>query len=126
MENTARITRQQWTRWQDWVALVAGVYALLSPIWTDTSTRATWTVVVLGVVVALVALGSLARPDNTLTEGGVGVLGVLFFIAPWVMSYADVTGIAWTSWIVGVIAVLASATALPESNRLHHQVASSH
>lgn len=123
--SSATVVRR-WSRWEDWVAAVAGVYALLSPIWTETTTRATWTVVVLGVITAVVALASLGRPDNTVTEGAVVVLGVLFFIAPWVMGFAGVTGIAWTAWIVGVVTAVAGLIGLPQSNRLHHGLASSH
>ena len=117
---------QKWTRWQDWVAVVAGAYALLSPIWTTTTTRASWTMVVLGVITALVALASLTMPGNLVVEGAVAVLGVLFFIAPWVMGFSGTTGIAVTAWVVGIITFVVGAWALPETNRLHHQVASTH
>jgi hypothetical protein len=83
---------QKWTRWQDWAAAVVGLYALLSPIWTETTTRASWTMVVLGVVTILVALASLAMPGTVVSEGAVAVLGVLFFIAPWVMGFSGTTG----------------------------------
>jgi uncharacterized membrane protein YiaA len=117
---------KQWTRWQDWVALVAGVYAFLSPIWTETTTTATWTMIVLGVVTALVSLWSLAMPDNIASEGAHAVLGVLLFIAPWVMAFADVDAMAWTAWVVGVVTFVVGLWALPESQKLHRGVATSH
>ncbi len=112
---------QKWTRWQDWVALLAGVYAFLSPIWTDTTTTATWTMVVLGVVTAAVALWSLALPDDRNSEATHMIMGVLLFISPWVMGFADLTAMAWTAWITGVVAFIAGAWAMPASNRLHMQ-----
>ena len=115
---------QKWTRWQDWAAAVVGLYALLSPIWTETTTRASWTMVVLGVVTILVAQASLAMPGNVVSEGAVAVLGVLFFIAPWVMGFSGTTGMAVTAWIVGIITAGVGLLALPESNRIHSQVAS--
>lgn len=119
---------QKWTRWQDWAALIAGVYAFLSPIWTSTSTTATWTVVVLGVLTALVAVWSLAVPDDRNSEVGHVVLGILMFISPWVLGFAGLMGMAWTAWIVGAVAIIAGAWALPVSNKLHmeHHPAPTH
>lgn len=117
---------QKWTRWQDWVAVVAGVYAILSPIWTNTTTRATWTMIVLGALTALAALWSLAMPDNVVSDGAVAVLGVLFFISPWVMGFSGVTAMAWTAWVVGVVTFVVGALSVPVSNRLHHHIATTH
>ncbi|WP_372498036.1 SPW repeat protein [Sinomonas terrae] len=36
-------------------------------------------------------------------------LGVLLFISPWIGAYYDHTGAAWTSWITGTIAAVATA-----------------
>src|SRR5262245_50548358 len=102
-----------WTRWQDWVAVVAGAYAALSPIWTDTTDKATWTLVVLGVVTVAVALGSLSQPGLVAAEIVTAVLGVLMFVAPWVMQFDDVNGMAWTAWIAGVVVFLAGVAAYP-------------
>ncbi|MGZ4494354.1 MAG: SPW repeat protein [Nocardioides sp.] len=112
---------KQWTRWQDWVAVVAGAYAVVSPIWTNTTNKATWTMIILGVLTAAAALGSLAVPDNNLTDGAVAVLGVLFILSPWVMGFSGTTAMAWTAWIVGAVSLVVGALAWPESNRLHRQ-----
>lgn len=118
---------KKWTRWQDWAAVVAGAYAILSPIWTNTTTRATWTMIVLGALTALAGLWSLAMPDNVFSDGAVAVLGVLFFISPWVMGFSSITAMAWTAWVVGVVCVVVGALAWPQSNRLHHEhVAATH
>ena len=42
-----------------------------------------------------------------MTEGLVALLGVLFFISPWVFSFQSTTGIAWTAWVVGVVTFIA-------------------
>src|ERR1700754_1314333 len=110
---------RKWSRWQDWVVLVAGVYAFLSPIWTPTVGIATGTLVVLGIAAALVALASLYSPGAVGLEWTVAVLGVLAFISPWVLGFAAISGMAWTAWIVGVVWVVAGLLALPESNRAH-------
>jgi energy-converting hydrogenase Eha subunit G len=115
-----------WTRWQDWVAVVAGAYAALSPIWTETSDKASWTVVVLGVLTVAVALGSLASPGMVAAEIVTAALGVLLFVSPWVMGFHDINGVAWTAWITGVIVFLAGLAAYPESNRVHRGVIAQH
>ena len=115
---------RKWTRWQDWVALAAGVYAILAPIWTDTTTKATWTMVVLGAVTAVVSLYSLAMPgeQDLFSEGGHVILGVLFFIAPWVMGFSDMSGMSTTAWIVGVVTFLAGLWVLFETGRFHRHL----
>lgn len=119
---------QKWTRWQDWAAVVIGAYAILSPIWTTTTTRAMWTLIVLGALTVIAGLVSLALPDNNISDGAVAVLGVLFFISPWVMGFAaGMHAMAWTAWAVGVLAFVVGALAWPVSNRLHHEhVATTH
>ncbi len=108
-----------WSRPQDWAALVIGVLVALSPIVVTTSAAAVWTLVVLGVVLALTSLWSLAAPGSVASEYVHGVLGVLLFIAPWVMAYSALAGAAWTSWIGGVLAVIVAATALPAATAEH-------
>lgn len=110
---------QKWTRWQDWVALVVGVYAFLSPIWTTTTTTATWTLIVLGVLTAAVSLWSLADPGSLASEWVLAVLGVLFFVSPWVMGFHSTDGIAWTAWVAGVITFVVGLAAVPASRHAH-------
>lgn len=115
-----------WTRWQDWGEVVIGAVAALSPLWVATSTGALWTMVVLGVLIAADGIASLAMPGMVYAEWIQMVLGVLLFISPWVMSYPDLTGAAWTSWIAGVLTVVAGAAALPAANAAHHRTAGQH
>jgi len=111
---------RRWTRWQDWLATAAGLYALVSPLWLERTTKGMWTLVILGVVTAVVALWSLAMPDNVVPDGIVALLGVAIFVSPWVMSFTAFTGMAWTARIVGVVLAGAGAWAWPKSNKLHH------
>ncbi|MGH3356417.1 MAG: SPW repeat domain-containing protein [Nocardioidaceae bacterium] len=99
--------------WPDGVALVVGVYALLSPLWTNTDTSAMWSLIVLGALIAAASLAPLAgRTMDAMEYAHIG-LGALLFIAPWVLGYADLMGAAWTSWIVGVVTVVVGLAALP-------------
>lgn len=112
-------TVRPWTRPYDWAEVVLGVVAALSTIWMDTDNAAMWTMIVLGVLVALDGLVSLAAPGQVYGEGIQIVLGVLMFISPWVMSYTDLNGISWTSWIIGALTVVVGAAALPIAQAAH-------
>lgn len=108
-----------WTRPHDWAEVVLGVVALLSPLWMDTNNAAMWTMIILGALVALDGLASLAMPGQVYGEGIQVVLGVLLVISPWVMSYTDLTGIAWSSWIIGALTVIVGAVAFPVAQAAH-------
>lgn len=116
-----------WSRWQDWAVVVMGVVVVLSPMWVDTTERSMWTMILLGALLGISALWSLAQPGSVASEYVHIGLGALLFLAPWVMGYsADMMGAAWTSWIVGVLAILAGAAALPAANTAHGLAAGSH
>jgi hypothetical protein len=38
-----------------------------------------------------------------------------------VLGYTELTGASWTSWVVGVVAVILGGTAVPPSLRAHRQ-----
>lgn len=101
--------------------MIVGVYALLSPIWTTTTGKATGTMIVLGIITAIVALAEIFRPDVMSVEGVLALLGVLFFISPWVMGFAAAAmPMAWTAWIVGVITFAIGAADLQVTRSHHH------
>jgi hypothetical protein len=108
-----------WTRPYDWAEVVLGVVAALSFIWMDTDNAAMWTMIILGALVALDGLASLAVPGLVYGEAIQIVLGVLMFISPWVLSYTEFTGISWTSWIVGALTVIVGGAALPVAQAAH-------
>ena len=111
---------QKWMRWQGLVALLAGVYAALSPIWTETETTATWTMVILGVVTAAVALWSLARPEDRISEYGLVLMGLLLIVSPWAMGFDELSNMAMTAWIVGAVTAVAGVLAMPEIEHRFH------
>jgi SPW repeat-containing protein len=115
----AETSVRPWTRPYDWAEVVLGVVALLSFLWTDTSDAALWTMVVLGALVALDGLASLAAPGMVYGEAIQVVLGVLMFISPWVMGYTGFSGISWSSWIIGALTVIVGAAALPVAQHAH-------
>ena len=115
-----------WQRWQDWAAVVVGVLVALSPIVFDTDAAALWTLIVLGALLALTGIWSLAAPGSVASEYVHVVLGVLLFISPWVLSYSDLGGASWTSWVGGGLAIIAGLAAVPEAQHRHQGLAGQH
>lgn len=113
---------RKWIHPQGLVALIAGIYAALSPIWTTmpTDNKAMYTLISLGVITAVVALFSLAMPDRTTFEGLIALMGLLFVLSPWVMAFTGFTSLAWTAWIVGAVALLAGAADVQMARSEHH------
>lgn len=101
------------SRAQDLLAVVLGAFTALSPLWLDTSTRAAWTLVVLGVLIALTGLAQMARPTMAMADYAMALFGALLFLSPWVMDYTGFRGAAWTSWVVGLVTVVVAVAALP-------------
>ncbi len=44
-----------------------------------------------------------------------GAVRGLLFVAPWVLTYTNRGGASWTSWVVGVIAVVLGGSTLTSS-----------
>jgi hypothetical protein len=117
---------RSWTRWQDYVSLVAGLYAMLTPLWVDVSGTdgATGSLIVMGALLALASLWSLARPGVVAVEWLHVLFGVLMLVAPWAFAYTDHHGAAWTSWIMGAVGVAAGLWAASGGMAVHrHQPA---
>ena len=108
-----------WSRWQDWAAVVLGVYVVLSTTWTTTSGGAVAALLVLGGLLLVSGLWSLAAPGSMTSEYVHIALGVLLFVSPWVLGFAELGGASWTAWILGVLAVIVGAAALPEASAAH-------
>ena len=111
-----------WTRLQDWVTLLAGVYTITSPLVLSTvgmtgEGKVVVAMTTLGALLVISSIVSLARPNVSAAEWGTTLFGVLLFVAPWVVGYASLTGAAWTSWLVGAIVVAVSQTVVRASKR---------
>ncbi|WP_370517260.1 SPW repeat protein [Pseudactinotalea sp. HY160] len=101
--------------------MAAGLYAALASIWTTPRTGATVSLmIVLGVLMIIAGLWSLAAPGFVSMEWILAVLSALLFISPWVTSYAGMSGPAWTSWICGGVGVIAGLWALAPAEKVHH------
>jgi hypothetical protein len=102
------VRMSKWTNPLGLAALIAGIYAALCPIWTldPVDNKAMITMITLGVITAGLALFDLARPGSVVVEGLIALMGVLFLVSPWVMDFnTGFTTLAWTAWIVGIVAL---------------------
>ncbi|BCW69944.1 SPW repeat protein [Arthrobacter sp. NicSoilB8] len=119
---------KKWTRWQDWVTVVAGLYAALSVIWTKPAGSSTALMLLFGVLLIISGVINLAMPGTPAMEWVQAAFGALLFLSPWLGSYAMQTGAAWTSWITGLVALVVTATAIKPSTEeyRHHRVSPSH
>lgn len=115
-----------WTRPQDWLSLIAGGYLALSPLWVSIDSTGTWAMVVIGAAIGVMALIALAAPGAYIDEWMTALAGAVAFVAPWVFTYTDAKGAAWTTWIAGAVTVLAALAAVPASRSVyrhqHHMV----
>jgi SPW repeat len=109
-----------WKRWQDYATMALGVLLFVSPfVFGDTGqTVAATTAYIVGALLFLAGLlAALMREVNGIEIVPV-VLGVVAFVAPWVLGFTAVTAVAWAAWILGVLAVLnAGATLLAGGRR---------
>jgi uncharacterized membrane protein HdeD (DUF308 family) len=95
-------------RWQDYATMAIGVLLFVSPfVFHDTGqTAAATSAYVLGALLFLAGLLATALREVGRIEIIPVVLGVVTFLAPWVLGFAAVTAVAWTAWILGILAVL--------------------
>ncbi|MEV0296733.1 SPW repeat protein [Nocardia sp. NPDC050710] len=114
------------SRAQDGLAVVLGLFAALSTFWVETNDRAMWSLVVLGVLIALTGLAQIARPAMAALDYAMGLFGALLFISPWAMNFTEYRGASWTAWVVGVVTVVVAVAALPAMSARLHEMAPHH
>lgn len=111
---------KMWTRWEDWVAVAIGVIVALSGLFMAPVGASVALMVTLGVLLIISGVVNLWRPGVVAMEYVQGALGILLIIAPWVGAYATAMGLAWTSWIGGLVAVIVAALAIRPAMHAHH------
>lgn len=101
-----------WKIWQGWVSALASVLLFIAP-WVFSATGnqgAAWTAWAGGVLAFAAALWLLAQPRMQWLVVASFVIGVLVFIAPWVLGFTAITGMAWTAWVLGAVLAVVAAT----------------
>ncbi|WP_113717335.1 SPW repeat protein [Arthrobacter dokdonensis] len=110
---------KKWNRWQDYVAIIAGLYAALSTIWTTQQGSSMVLMIGFGVLLIIAGVWNLMSPGTPAVEWAQAVLGALLFISPWIGGYSGRMGAAWTSWIAGGVALIVAVLAVQPSMRQH-------
>jgi uncharacterized membrane protein HdeD (DUF308 family) len=103
-----------WKRWQDWAEVVLGILLIISPFAFSSLAvpSAEWTAFIGGILLVIFGLWNLSSPANRTGEWLAGLVGVLVFIAPWVLGFSSLGAMAWSAWIIGVLNVLLAASVL--------------
>jgi hypothetical protein len=108
------------SRAQDVAAVALGAITALTPLWVDTNDAATWSLIVLGILIAASGLAQMLSPELSIIDVVMGVLGFLLLLSPWVMGYAEYSGAAWTAWVIGALTMVVAFAALPAVNGMMH------
>lgn len=97
-----------WKRWQDYATMAFGVLLFISPfVFSETGqTVAASAAYVLGVLLVLAGILTAAMREPRGVELVPAILGVIVFVSPWVLGITAVTGIAWTAWVLGALALI--------------------
>jgi SPW repeat len=113
-----------WTRWQNWVNVLAGIALFISPWYTVTwgYSVSSWNAWIVGGLIFLVALWALAAPDSPVPEIVNIVLGVWAVISTWVLGYVYLTGEAWSAWIIGIVVAVLALWAIADTRSTSSKV----
>ena len=112
---------KKWTRWQDWVAVAAGLYGALATLWTTQTAGSTSLMIIFGVLLIVAGLWNLSAPGQPMVEWAQAILAALLFVSPWLAAYAGTMDAAWSSWIAGGVGVIVTATVIQPTTSAHHR-----
>lgn len=104
-------------RWQDWTVVLAGILLVVAPyVFNETSnSTALWTTGIIGAAMAISGLLSASTRYANAMEFLPALCGIAAFFAPFVGNFTNLTATSWTSYIVGVVAVLLAGEVSLES-----------
>lgn len=115
---------KKWNRWQDYIAIAAGLVAAASTLFTTQQNSSMLMMIGCGVLLMATGVWNLMSPGQPVAEWVQMVLGALLFVSPWVAGYTALSAATWVSWIAGAVALLAAVMALQPS--MHEHAASHH
>lgn len=110
------------TAWEDWVNVFLGAWIFVIP-WSVSHSLpnlamsgAMWNFWIVGAVVVISA--ALALSDIKPWEEWTNLTaGVWLILSPWILGYANQSGLLWNSVIVGLAVSVLSGLALPIAKR---------
>jgi hypothetical protein len=117
---------KKWYRWQDYVAVAAGLFTAVAVLFTRQENMSTTLMLVFGGLLVVSGIINLAMPGTPVMEYAQAVIAAVVILSPWLGSYTGATGAAWTSWIAGAVALVVTAVAIKPSTDAHHNLRISH
>jgi uncharacterized membrane protein HdeD (DUF308 family) len=103
-----------WKRWQDYATMAFGVLLFISPfVFGETSQRtAAVSAYVLGVLLVLSGIAAAANRQErrSLILNAPGIAAIITVLAPFVLGFTGVPGIAWSAWVLAVATVVVGAS----------------
>jgi hypothetical protein len=107
-----------WKRWQDWAIVVLGIVLFITPLTVPfvsggtATAAAAYTAYVMGVLFVGLGIYMLANPARLLGEWIQVLLGALLIASPFAVGFSGVVVVAYTGWIIGVLAILLAGSVL--------------
>src|SRR5947207_1994366 len=95
---------EAWRPWKDWATVVIGVLLFITPfvLGSTGSATAAGTAYVGGVLLVIAGVWTLSTRSVQFSEWAEVLIGVLLFVAPWVLGFSGLTSMALSAWIAGV------------------------
>jgi hypothetical protein len=105
--------------WQDPVNLILGLWMLASP-WVlnyQAEPNPTWNAVVVGVLIAAVAVSALVAVMAWQEWANV-VLGIWLAISPWVLGFTALSAVMWNAVVVGLLVAVFALWAVATDKKI--------
>lgn len=109
-----------WKRWEDWTVVVLGLVLALTPIWSEPIGGSVPMTITSGVLLVVVGLVNLGGPNLYGIEIGQLLASVVAIIIPWLGGFAGANVPAMTAWIVGGVSLVVTVLALRPSVNASH------
>jgi SPW repeat len=105
---------EAWRPWKDWATVAIGVLLFITPfvLGSTGSATAAGTAYVGGVLLVIAGVWTLSTRSVQFSEWAEVLIGVLLFVAPWVLGFSGLTSMALSAWIAGVLAVVLGESVL--------------
>lgn len=111
-----------WRRWEDWTVVVIGLIMALTPLWSEAMGNSVSMLITAGALLFVVGMINLAGPNLYGIEIGQLLAGVIAIILPGLGGFAGFNISSMTAWIGGGLAVVATLFAMKPSVESSHRL----